>query len=105
MQDLQNAKYVLKPERTPEYVAFLKRLLCPDASARYTAAEALMDEWILAGEEPMVNQRLLDEMDTESVVVPAGYAPDEWTAQVRGIISSKNGDRPEVQGDDAESAF
>ena len=105
MEDLQNAKYVLKDERTPEYREFLKRLLCPDVSARYTAAEALMDPWILAGEDPTINQRLLDEMDTESVVVPEGYAPAEWMAQVRGIIVSKNGGIREEQGDDDDDAF
>ena len=30
-----------------EYVAFLARLLQPDLSRRYTAAEALQDPWIL----------------------------------------------------------
>ena len=30
-----------------EYAAFLGRLLQPDLSNRYTAAEALMDPWIL----------------------------------------------------------
>ena len=50
MRDLQDAKYVLKPDRSPEYVAFLARLLQPDVGHRYTAAEALMDPWILAGD-------------------------------------------------------
>ena len=38
MQDLQAANYPLKPDRTPEYVEFLSRLICPDVNRRYTAA-------------------------------------------------------------------
>ena len=108
MKDLQAANYILKPERSPEYVEFLKRLLCPDVASRYTAAQALMDPWILAGEDPAINQAKLDAMDTSSVVVPTGYAQADWMAQVKKVMDAKGdggADEPEMQDDDEEDAF
>jgi serine/threonine protein kinase len=108
MKDLQAANYILKPERSPEYVEFLKRLLCPDVASRYTAAQALMDPWILAGEDPAINQAKLAAMDTSSVVVPTGYAQADWMAQVKKVMDAKGdggADEPEMQDDDEEDAF
>ena len=108
MKDLQAANYILKPERSPEYVEFLKRLLCPDVASRYTAAQALMDPWILAGEDPAISQAKLDAMDTSSVVVPTGYAQADWMAQVKKVMDAKGdggADEPEMQDDDEEDAF
>jgi len=108
MKDLQAANYILKPERSPEYVEFLKRLLCPDVASRYTAAQALMDPWILAGEDPAINQAKLAAMDTSSVVVPTGYAQADWMAQVKKVMDAKGdggADEPEMQDDDEEDPF
>ena len=44
---LEAAEYTLRPGRSPEYVAFMRRLLCVDVAERYTAAQALQDPWIL----------------------------------------------------------
>jgi serine/threonine protein kinase len=108
MKDLQAANYVLKAERSPEYVEFIKRLLCPDVASRYTAAQALMDPWILAGEDPAISQAKLDAMDTSSVVVPTGYAQADWMAQVKKVMDAKGdggADEPEMQDDDEEDPF
>ena len=106
MRDLQDAKYVLKPERSPEYVAFLKRLLCPDVATRYTAAEALTDPWIL-GEDwtPEMVQATVAAMDSSSVVVPTGYAQSEWVEQVKQVMTAKGDgeDEPETWMDEDEN--
>ena len=82
MESLQNARYVLKPGRSPEYRQFLSRLLCPDVSTRYTAAEALKDPWILMGPDPWTAEHvdgLLAAMTQERIDrVPAGYTQEQW---------------------------
>ena len=115
MRDLQEAKYVLKADRTDLYRNFLARLLCPDVATRYTAAEALADPWILGfaaqtdgpvwTEEHV--QGLVAAMDSSSVVVPTGYAQSEWVEQVKKIIAAKGDgkDEPEMQDEDEDDAF
>ena len=107
MRDLQDAKYVLKPERSPEYVAFLKRLLCPDAATRCIATEALMDPWILMGggvtaawtvDEVVAK---VDAMDSSSMVVPTGYAQSEWVEQLKRVMTAKG----DAEDDEEEAGF
>ena len=109
MQDLQKANYTLKDGRSPEYVEFLSRLLCPNVAERYTAAEALMDPWIVTAAEPAAhNQALLDEMDGSTLVVPTEYTQDAWMEKVKGVMSAKSGeagDEPEMQSEEDEDAF
>ena len=109
MQDLQNAEYKLKEGRSPEYVAFLARLLCPNVSERYTAEQALMDPWIVTAAEPAsLNQELLDAMDTSSLQVPTEYTQDAWMQKVKTVMASKSDDgasEPEMAEEDEEDAF
>lgn len=108
MRDLQDEKYELKPERSPEYVAFLKRLLCPDVATRYSAAEALMDPWIMGDDWSVEEvQAKVAALDSSSVVVPTGYAQSEWVEQVKRVMTAKDEDfhedEPEMQdGEDEE---
>jgi serine/threonine protein kinase len=108
-EDLVKGSYrQLKPDRSPEYMAFLKRLLCPDVATRYTAAEALMDPWIL-GDDWTVEavQAKVAAMDSSSVVVPSGYAQADWVEQVKRVIARKydSADGPEINSEDEEDAF
>jgi hypothetical protein len=109
MADIQVAKYRLNPERSPGYRLFMKRLLCPDVFRRYTAAEALVDPWILGNDWTEDQMRAkVDAMDTSSVVVPTGYAQADWMAQVKKVMDAKGdggADEPEMQDDDEEDAF
>ena len=110
MQDLQKANYTLKDARSPEYRAFLARLLCPNVADRYTAEEALMDPWIVTAEEPAsLNKELLDAMDTSSLVVPTEYTQEQWMDRVKAVMSMKGGaaaTEPEMgEEDEEEDAF
>ena len=82
MRDLQEAKYVLKDGRSPEYRQFLSRLLCPDVAMRYTAVDALKDPWILMGPDPWTAEHvdgLLAAMTQERIDrIPAGYTAEQW---------------------------
>ena len=110
MQDLQKANYTLKDARSPEYRAFLARLLCPNVAHRYTAEEALMDPWIVTAEEPAsLNKELLDAMDTSSLVVPTEYTTEQWMDRIKVVMSMKGGaaaTEPEMgEEDEDEDAF
>ena len=77
MRDLQEAKYVVKPQRSPQYVAFLGRLLQPDLARRYTAAEALLDPWILMGPDAWSEDHVrgvVDSLDSSNVQVRHAHA-------------------------------
>ena len=74
MRDLQDAKYVLKPDRSPEYVAFLARLLQPDVGHRYTAAEALMD----FAKEHNPSQRVTTTDDVAQALIRLSVDDSNW---------------------------
>ena len=105
MKALRKAYYKLKPGRSPEYVAFLARLLCPDVDARYDAPGALMDPWILAGEADggAAIQAELDAMDPSAIAAPPdGYRQEDWMEFVKGVMaqtSGGGGDEPAMQED------
>ena len=107
LRSIQKAQYELNPERSPEYVAFLKRLLCPDAATRCIATEALMDPWILMGggvtaawtvDEVVAK---VDAMDSSSMVVPTGYAQSEWVEQLKRVMTAKG----DAEDDEEEAGF
>ena len=99
---LMQGEHTLKAGRSPEYTAFLKRLMCVDPKTRYCAKEALKDEWIMAGSRPWTAA------DVDSIVagLPApGTSPlpripdselvrtqsklDQWVLHVQKIIQHK----------------
>lgn len=86
MRDLLAARYTLKPERSPEYVAFMERLLCVDVGRRYTAMEALSDPWMLADDEWSADQATAVQqamLVQSKAVIPGNYHSEEsWMAQV-----------------------
>lgn len=101
MRDLQAARYALKPGRSPEYVAFLERLLCVDVDRRYTAIEALSDPWMLADEYWSAEQVAATQQaaaDAAPAVIPGNYDNDEaWMAQVDRLTAGLTSGGPVIE--------
>ena len=98
------AQYPLKGTESPEFVAFLQRLLNPDENTRCTAAEALADPWVLGTDwtADLVAEKLAA-LDTSSATVPGNYRTrQEWLAQVAILTGVSEGGG---EDDDEEDAF
>ena len=105
MRYLMAAKYSLKPGRSPEFVAFLKRLLCVDPALRYTAAEALADPWVLGKDwtaEAVATK--IAALDTSAATVPGNYdSRQTWVAKVEEMAGEE--DDANEDEDDKEDGF
>lgn len=90
MRLLKDAEYKLRPGYSPEFIAFLSRLLTPDASARYTAAEALLDPWMLDRDWTVTAvKRQIASMDTRSAPIPGDYTSQRaWVAKVEELCGT-----------------
>jgi serine/threonine protein kinase len=103
----QAAKYPLKAGRTPEYVAFLKKLLCPDVASRYTAAQALKDPWLMCDDwtAEMAQEAVASFQGELPAVVPGYYASRyAWLAKVDELTGVEEGTPPEPDSSDDEEA-
>jgi serine/threonine protein kinase len=100
----QAAKYQLKAGRTVEYVAFLKKLICPDVAARYTAAQALEDPWLTCDgwTTEMAKEAVTSLQSERPAPVPGNYTSWEaWLAKVDELTGAEEGTPP---SDDEEEA-
>ena len=103
MKRLKDAEYTLKPGRSPEFVAFLARLLHPDPTTRYSAAEALQDPFMLSAEFTAEGvAATLAAMDTSGAPVPGNYvSKDAWLAQV-AVLTGAAGEGGEGEDDEED---
>eukprot|EP01043_Picozoa_sp_COSAG02_P006585 COSAG02_NODE_188_length_30307_cov_341.858746_24_plen_385_part_00 len=100
MQQLKRAQYQLKGDYSPEFIEFLSRLLIVDVNARYTAAEALVDPWML--DRTWTKKKVLskiDAMDTRSAPIPGDYTSrQEWVAKVEELCGAPTSSEDEDAG-------
>jgi serine/threonine protein kinase len=100
MKQLMHAQYDLKRDYSPEFVDFLSRLLTTDVNARYTAAEALVDPWML--DRTWTKKKVLGKihaMDTRSAPIPGDYTSRrEWVAKVEELCGASTSSEDEDDG-------
>ena len=123
-RDMADANYQLNSERSSEYAAFLRRLLCFEPAQRYTAAEALKDPWVLGTDWTTAYAEGISEaMDSSPVTfypdVDAGsmwwdayrgsYDFALWQKCVRAHVSGESFvvpvPEPECEEDTSDDAF
>jgi serine/threonine-protein kinase SRK2 len=96
MRALLGEEYKLRKSYTPQYTRFLARLLCKDPAGRYTAAEALQDEWMLMGPDPWSAEYVqseLERMDASPVDdAPPSLTTPEWVKWVQETLMKKDAD-------------
>ena len=101
MKLLSEARYELSEGHSRKFVAFLSRLLTPDVAARYTAAEALVDPWMLDSEwtvKDVKNQ--LAAMEQKPAAIPGDYTSKKaWLAKVEELCGAASSeDESEDEG-------
>ena len=108
----QAAEYTLKPGHTPEFVAFLERLLSPDIGRRYSAEEALADPWLCSPPLDATTWGYLLRRELESYstlqppAVPGNYiGRDAWLAQVAVLTGHAPDEGTPPSDDEEETGF
>lgn len=104
MEAIKAARYRLKPGRSEAYSSFLAKLLCVEPSARYTAAQALRDPWIL-GEDwtaAHVNDLI---MEVEAASARAPPPPLDYSHEQFEQLLATLAPVPTVEIDETEDAF
>ena len=95
MNAILSATHRLRPERSPEYKAFMTNLLCVDPAARYTAVQALHDPWILGADWSVEHvDGLAAALDSEPTMAP----PSDYSeAELLELMATGRDDRGRVQ--------